>query len=307
MTMHKELASEVLLFIRRTLGAGLLLVAGLIGLYFPYDTDGPPKQEAKRYYDAAYDKASSDKRYIEIAEKAASAVGIKPMVEAFAGDFSLHDKRVLEIGAGRGSLQDVVQDYTGLDVAASAAQYYHKPFVAASATAMPFPDNSFDAAWSIWVLEHISEPEKALREVRRVVKPGGVILLFPAWNCTSWAAEGYEVRPYSDFDTRGKLIKASLVLRASVGIRSAAALGVRALREAYTMISASPTRLRFTALAPNYSQYWVADSDATTSLDRYEALLWFRTRGDQCVNCRGTAFDIRNFVEPLVIRISYSK
>lgn len=40
---------------------------------------------------------------------------------------------------------------------------------------LDFPDNCFDAIFSHNVLEHIGEPGRALREMYRVLKPGGVI------------------------------------------------------------------------------------------------------------------------------------
>ena len=41
------------------------------------------------------------------------------------------------------------------------------------ARSLPFPDSSFDAAYMTGVLGEIPEPEKALSELRRVLKPGG--------------------------------------------------------------------------------------------------------------------------------------
>ena len=38
-----------------------------------------------------------------------------------------------------------------------------------------YPDASFDAAFAFTVLEHLREPRQAMREMRRVLKPGGVI------------------------------------------------------------------------------------------------------------------------------------
>ena len=41
---------------------------------------------------------------------------------------------------------------------------------------LPFPDASFDLGFSIYVLEHIRQPEQFTREVARVLKPGGYFL-----------------------------------------------------------------------------------------------------------------------------------
>jgi Methylase involved in ubiquinone/menaquinone biosynthesis len=72
-------------------------------------------------------------------------------------------------------LQDAAQNYTGLDISPNVARFYHKKFVLGSATAMPFPDNSFEAIWSIWVFEHVPNPEQAFREARRVMRDNGVL------------------------------------------------------------------------------------------------------------------------------------
>ena len=51
----------------------------------------------------------------------------------------------------------------------------------ASAVDLPFPDESFDAAYSLYVLEHVPDRHRALRETRRVLKPGGrMIATVPA-------------------------------------------------------------------------------------------------------------------------------
>src|SRR6185369_13461701 len=151
-----------------------------------------------------------------------------------------------------GYLQDMVENYVGLDISTSAQRYYHKPYVLASATAMPFHDNEFDAAWTIWVLEHVPNPESALREMRRVVKPGGVILLAPAWMCTSWAAEGYEVRPYGDFGIGGKITKASLPVAGNVWFRLSYLYPSRFVRYLSTKVSSGPTSFHYSRLTPNY-------------------------------------------------------
>lgn len=47
--------------------------------------------------------------------------------------------------------------------------------VVGDAHAMPFPDASFDIVHAHQVLQHVSDPVQALREMKRVCKPGGVI------------------------------------------------------------------------------------------------------------------------------------
>jgi SAM-dependent methyltransferase len=44
-----------------------------------------------------------------------------------------------------------------------------------AATDMPFPTGTFDVLWTVWVIEYLPNPEKALLEIRRVVKPGGYL------------------------------------------------------------------------------------------------------------------------------------
>ena len=49
--------------------------------------------------------------------------------------------------------------------------------VPASAEALPFPDESFDAAVAAFVLCSIADPARALAEIRRVLRPGGRLAL----------------------------------------------------------------------------------------------------------------------------------
>ena len=70
------------------------------------------------------------------------------------------------------------------------------------------------------MLEHVSDPERALLEMRRVLTDGGLLYLSADWQCRPWAADGYLVRPYSDFNFKGQLIKASLPIRDAVWFRS---------------------------------------------------------------------------------------
>src|SRR5262245_17689613 len=194
----------------------LVVVVGVIAaLHFPYDVDAPPTGQgeaaAQKYYTDAFQKptptttetSAYETEYIRIARHVAEETRIAEQVGAFVKRFELADRAVLEIGSGEGLLQDLAANYTGLDISPSVARFYHKKFVLGSATALPFPDDNFDGIWSVAVFEHVPNPEQAFSEARRVIRDKGVLFLLPAWNCNSWAADGYEVRSYSDFDLLG--------------------------------------------------------------------------------------------------------
>lgn len=50
-------------------------------------------------------------------------------------------------------------------------------FVQGSASAMPFPDGSFDLVFCSWAMKNFMEPAKVLDETFRVLKPGGSALI----------------------------------------------------------------------------------------------------------------------------------
>jgi ubiquinone/menaquinone biosynthesis C-methylase UbiE len=49
--------------------------------------------------------------------------------------------------------------------------------VAADLTRLPYADATFDAVVCGWVLEHLPDPRPGLRELARVLRPGGQLLL----------------------------------------------------------------------------------------------------------------------------------
>jgi ubiquinone/menaquinone biosynthesis C-methylase UbiE len=275
--------------------------------FYPSRTDPPeaihfqPTPEAQDFYNVAFDAQQA--RYEVIARQKAHLFHIRENVEQFVADHHLIRSHVLEVGSGEGLLQDVVADYTGLDISATARAKYHKRFVQADARAMPFPDGEFDSVWTVWVLEHIPNPEQALREMRRVLKPGGLLYLAPAWLCSDLASNGYPVRPYSDFGLEGKLIKATVPLQDSAAFQAMYMIPIRALRLSAWKLDRQPTALHYRKLDPNYKTYWMSDSDAVNSIDMFEAYLWFRSRGDECLNCPSGSGLITAADLPLVIRV----
>jgi ubiquinone/menaquinone biosynthesis C-methylase UbiE len=60
-------------------------------------------------------------------------------------------------------------------MAATGAEVTGVTFEQASIYALPFPDGSFDAVLSHAVFEHLARPQAGLAELRRVLRPGGVL------------------------------------------------------------------------------------------------------------------------------------
>ena len=82
---------------------------------------------------------------------------------------------VLDIGCGEGALSRVVSTahVVGVDRSLTLLRQASALAVAGDATGLPFADGVFDAAVTVNVLDHLAEPVTALREVHRVLRPGG--------------------------------------------------------------------------------------------------------------------------------------
>ena len=81
---------------------------------------------------------------------------------------------VLDIGARDGHFSKLLTEYfdfvTGLDLEKPPFEYPHVTTVAGDVTKLQFPDSSFDCVFCAEVLEHISDVERACREIARVAR-----------------------------------------------------------------------------------------------------------------------------------------
>jgi demethylmenaquinone methyltransferase / 2-methoxy-6-polyprenyl-1,4-benzoquinol methylase len=102
-------------------------------------------------------------------------------VRAEAGD------RVLDVATGTGLVaRELERRYgctvVGLDqsadmLAAAAARNGHTPLIRARAERLPFADASFDHLTFTYLLRYVDDPAAVMRELARVVKPGGRIAM----------------------------------------------------------------------------------------------------------------------------------
>lgn len=82
--------------------------------------------------------------------------------------------RVLDLGCGPRDqavpLEHLGMNYVGVDVAGDGPDFY------ADAHAVPFNDLTFDCVFSYAVLEHLHSPWSVMREIERILKPGGIYI-----------------------------------------------------------------------------------------------------------------------------------
>lgn len=102
--------------------------------------------------------------------------------------------KVLDIAAGTGtssvSYAEAGADVVALDfsigmVTVGKERQPQMEFIAGDATALPFDDNTFDAVTISYGLRNVNDPDLAMREMLRVVRPGGTLVICefstPSW------------------------------------------------------------------------------------------------------------------------------
>jgi ubiquinone/menaquinone biosynthesis C-methylase UbiE len=108
------------------------------------------------------------------------------------------ESRLLDCGCGPGSIscdfakivgfghvEGIDREQSQIDLArahAAAQGLTNTTFSVGSIYDLPFSDSSFDVVFAHAIFEHISDPEKALAEMLRVLEPGGLVAIrSPDW------------------------------------------------------------------------------------------------------------------------------
>ncbi len=119
--------------------------------------------------------------------------------------------RCLDIGCGGGAmLAELAESMPafGVDLSSDALGHAHNRglnlLVSAEAGALPFASGSFSVALALDVLEHHARPEELLREVNRVLGPGGILIVtVPAFQWM-WSYADHVLGHYRRY-TKGRL------------------------------------------------------------------------------------------------------
>ena len=147
-----------------------------------------------------YVAGQSEKEYYELESK--SRYRLEPYIHDFAKFQEGRNKDVLEIGVGMGTdhaewAKSNPKSMVGVDLTLRAIEHTKKRFVLlgltsgmaeADAEQLPFNDNSFDLVYSWGVLHHSPNTSQAIREILRVLRPGGVtrIMIYHKYSLTGY-------------------------------------------------------------------------------------------------------------------------
>ena len=133
------------------------------------------------------------------------------LVRDFLAGVELRGALALDGGCGVGGLTVALQQrgarVIAVDIGEQLARQAHRRLGCEAAVGslleLPFPDGTFDVVLSSEVIEHTPSPEAAARELYRVLKPGGHLVLSTPnwlWQLPVRAASVLGLRPYDGFE-----------------------------------------------------------------------------------------------------------
>ncbi|MGH7893165.1 MAG: methyltransferase domain-containing protein, partial [Candidatus Binatia bacterium] len=125
--------------------------------------------------------------------------------------------KTLDVGCGSSVILQSINDAIGLDIFHNKLRYmrrYDVPLVRASIFALPIRDQSFDCVVCSQVIEHVRYDEVIFAELRRVLKPAGLLVLgTPDYATVGWrvieplyglvAPSGYQMQQITRYTAAG--------------------------------------------------------------------------------------------------------
>lgn len=110
---------------------------------------------------------------------------IAGFVEQICRELKTERPRILDVGCGTGANLELLGQYgeaEGVDISTDALSFCRARGLErvrqGAAESLPYDDNSFDLLTALDVVEHLDDDVAGLKEMRRVLKPGGRALLF---------------------------------------------------------------------------------------------------------------------------------
>jgi SAM-dependent methyltransferase len=133
--------------------------------------------------EAAFVRAQYESEHNLRARKSAyiNAEGDDPREFAFAAVAEIAPRKVLEVGGGEGELAERIRhelgaEVIGIDQSERMVEIQRSKGIDArvgDVQELPFADGEFDGVVAAWMLYHVSDLDRGLAEIARVLKPGG--------------------------------------------------------------------------------------------------------------------------------------
>jgi SAM-dependent methyltransferase len=197
--------------------------------------------------------------------------------------------KICEVGSGMCYLSKIHKGWHGAEYSKSAVQRVKErdgedtQIFEEDAQYLSFQSNYFDGIFTWATLEHVPNPDKAFREIHRVLKRARSALIAPAWNCRSWTVKKIEQQPLNELSIKEKIELFSIPIREHIVYRALFALPKRCWDELHLFFNKGEVSLRYKSLQPNYElieKYGhVSDDDALADIDIHSAILFFKSRG----------------------------
>src|SRR5215813_10118474 len=147
---------------------------------------------------------------------------IATFVARICGDIGKRRPRILDVGCGTGANLQMLSEFgvaEGVDVSTEALDFCRARGLSrvrlGAAETLPYEDSSFDLVTGLDVVEHLDDDVLGLREMRRVLRPRGRVLLFvPAFMFLSGvqADISHHRRRYTVADLKARLAAAGLTV-----------------------------------------------------------------------------------------------
>ncbi len=110
---------------------------------------------------------------------------ISALLERISTSLNNPNPKILDVGCGTGGNLRMLAKHgrvEGVDISQDAVDFCHERGLdtvrLGAAEQLPYEDNSFDIITSLDVIEHLDDDVEGLREIKRVLRPDGRVLLF---------------------------------------------------------------------------------------------------------------------------------
>jgi ubiquinone/menaquinone biosynthesis C-methylase UbiE len=249
--------------------------------------------DSSKFYDEFYDtehKTELPELHKELKEKTLETVRpieimeeVLKIIEEKLDDSSI----VIEIGGSTHQHRSAnaykrFKNYYPLDISHSSMKSYSEKYdkysIAADATNLPFKDNSIDCIFTHTFLEHPIDPDAVLKEIARVIKPGGIVIHNDAWFCRWWQRYGVVgLKKFSNMTFEEKVIDIGAKISEIKVIRIPPII-IKRLFSNFFRRSKKPINLKYIKLKPNYTLHLGCDEDAASSIDPVDVIQFYESR-----------------------------